>query len=304
LRANFGHSWRVLAEIMLPSTTTADKADVGAAPPARTYAIGDIHGRLDLLRSAVDAISSHVDRAPFRVIFLGDYVDRGPDSCGVIEFLMQLQREWPVVCLKGNHEELMLQAVTQPGDGRLRRWLEYGGDNTLKSYGLAADSDLGAGIPSEHLRWMSGLPRTTGDRHRIYVHAGLMPGTPVHRQKDQTFLWIRERFLQARAGEFEAHVVHGHTPVWEGKPVASEPELLEHRTNLDTAAFATGVLSVAIFDSDTPGGPVELLKIRGRAMGRITADPAEADATSAAPSAPKRRRLSWFGSRASAAGAR
>jgi serine/threonine protein phosphatase 1 len=281
-------------------------ADVSASPSALTYAIGDIHGRLDLLRSAVDAIADHVDRAPFRVVLLGDYVDRGPDSRGVIDFLMQLQREWPVVCLKGNHEELMLQAVTQPGGGRLGRWLEYGGDSTLKSYGVAPDGDLEAGIPKEHLRWMSGLPRTTGDRHRIYVHAGLMPGTPAHRQKDQTCLWIRERFLQARAGEFEAHVVHGHTPVWEGKPDASEPELLGHRTNLDTGAFATGVLSVAIFDSETPGGPVELLKIRGRALGRITPDPAE-QATPAPPAPEKRRRrrlVSWFGPRASAAGAR
>ena len=254
----------------------------------------------------MDAIANHMDGAPFRVVFLGDYVDRGPDSCGVIDFLMQLQREWPVVRLKGNHEELMLQAVTRPGDGRLRRWLEYGGDNTLKSYGLSPESDLGEGIPKEHLRWMASLPRTTGDRHRIYVHAGLMPGTPVHRQNDQTCLWIRERFLQARASEFEAHVVHGHTPVWEGKPDPAEPELLDHRTNLDTAAFATGVLSVAIFESDTPGGPVELLKIRGRALGRITADPAEEEALAEPSPQPRRRRrfVSWFGPRASAAGAR
>jgi serine/threonine protein phosphatase 1 len=283
-------------------SSTSDKAGTGVGPPARTYAIGDVHGRLDLLRSAVDAISGHVDRAPFRVVFLGDYVDRGPDSRGVLDFLIELQREWPVVCLKGNHEELMLQAVTQPGGGRLGRWLEYGGRNTLKSYGLTPESDLHEGIPKEHLRWMAGLPRTTGDRHRIYVHAGLMPGTPVHRQNEQTCLWIRERFLQARAGEFEAHVVHGHTPVWEGKPEASEPELLEHRTNLDTAAFATGVLSVAIFESDTPGGPVELLKICGKALGRITPDPVEEEVTpDPSPQRRRRRFVSWFGPRASAA---
>jgi serine/threonine protein phosphatase 1 len=287
---------------MLQSTTVEPEARAPVA--SRTYAIGDLHGRLDLLRLAVDAISGHVDRTPFRVVFLGDYVDRGPDSCGVIDLLMQLQREWPVVCLKGNHEELMLQAVTQPGAGRLGRWLEYGGDATLKSYGLSPDSDLGEGIPKEHLRWMAGLPRTTGDQHRIYVHAGLMPGMPVHRQKDQTCLWIRERFLQARAGEFEAHVVHGHTPVWEGKPDPSEPELLDHRTNLDTAAFATGVLSVAIFESDTPGGPVELLKIRGTALGPVTADPAGQTIASPSPQRRRRRLVSWFGPRASAAGAR
>jgi serine/threonine protein phosphatase 1 len=285
----------------MSETSAAPEAGQPAAP--RTYAVGDIHGRLDLLTSAVDAIARHVDGAPFRVVFLGDYVDRGPDSRGVIDLLMELQREWPVVCLKGNHEELMLQAVTEPGGGRLERWLEYGGRNTLKSYGVAPDDEnIAAGIPREHLRWMASLPRTTGDRHRIYVHAGLMPGTPVHRQKDQTCLWIRERFLQAKASEFEAHVVHGHTPVWEGKPDPSEPELLEHRTNIDTAAFATGVLSVAIFEGDRPGGPVELLKIRGKVLGQITPDPAEKDEPASPPQKKKKRGLvSWFGPRASSA---
>jgi len=266
------------------------------ASSPRTYAIGDVHGRLDLVVRAVEAITEHVGDAPFRVIFLGDYVDRGPDSRGVIDLLMDLQRRWPVVCLKGNHEELMLQAIRQPAGGRLKRWLEYGGDRTLASYGLDEDSDLAGGIPSEHLRWMAGLPYTTGDGHRIYVHAGLMPGTPVHRQNEQTFLWIRERFLQARASEFEAHVVHGHTPIWEGKPNPAEPELLEHRTNVDTAAFATGVLSIAVFDAERPGGPVELLQIRGKAVGRIVADPADEapSPTPSPPSSPARRRR-WFG---------
>jgi serine/threonine protein phosphatase 1 len=216
----------------------------------------------------------------------------------VIEFLIELQRRWPVVCLKGNHEELMLEAIAQPTGGRLQRWLEYGGDHTLASYGLDEDSDLAVGIPREHVRWMSGLPRTSGDGHRIYVHAGLAPGTPVHRQKEHTFLWIRERFLQARAGDFEAHVVHGHTPIWEGKPDPAEPELLEHRTNIDTAAFATGVLSIAVFDVERPGGPVEMLQIRGKAVGRITPEPANGPRP--APSEPPRRRRfgGWFGARA------
>src|SRR5580704_5641133 len=115
--------------------------DIEASGP-RTYAIGDVHGRLDLLTEAIEAIGSHVGDAPFRVVFLGDYVDRGPDSRGVIDLLMDLQKRWPVVCLKGNHEELMIQAVTHPHGGRLRRWLEYGGDETLRSYGVDPDGDL------------------------------------------------------------------------------------------------------------------------------------------------------------------
>lgn len=261
-----------------------------------TYAVGDVHGRLDLLRMAVDAISDHVGERSFRIVFLGDYVDRGPDSRGVVEYLIDLQRRWPVVCLKGNHEELMLQAITMPGGRRLERWLEYGGDETLKSYGLSRDADLTAFAPAEHLRWMAGLPRSTGDGHRIYVHAGLTPGTPAHRQKEDTCLWIRERFLLGRPGDFEAHVVHGHTPIWEGKPDPAEPELLEHRTNLDTGAFATGVLTVAVFDAETPGGPIEVLTIRGAPAGRLVADPAEAPEDTAAP---RRRRgaASWFRSK-------
>jgi serine/threonine protein phosphatase 1 len=251
--------------------------------------VGDIHGRLDLLLSAVEGISDHVGYAPFRLVCLGDYVDRGPDSRGVIDFLMALQRRWPVVCLKGNHEELMLEAVGDPRGGRLDRWLDYGGEQTLASYDLGRDSDLSAGIPAEHLRWLASLPSTTGDGRRVYVHAGLMPGAPIHRQKDETFLWIRERFLAARPSEFEAHVVHGHTPRWAGKPDPAAPELLEHRTNLDTGAYATGVLTVGVFDADTPGGPVELITIRGAPAEPVADDPADG-------SPPRRRGLAgWFG---------
>jgi hypothetical protein len=161
----------------LTQVTSADPIDEAAAPPAspRTYAVGDVHGRLDLLLRAVQSISAHVGQGSFRIVFLGDYVERGPDSRDVIEFLMALQRRWPVVCLKGNHEELMLQAITDPANRKLERWLEYGGEETLMSYGLGRDDDLAAKLPPEHLRWMAGLPATTGDKHRIYVHAGLLP---------------------------------------------------------------------------------------------------------------------------------
>jgi serine/threonine protein phosphatase 1 len=209
---------------------------------------------------------------------------------------MDLQKRWPVTCLKGNHEDLMAQAVTQAGGGRLERWLNNGGHATLRSYGLRPESDLGEGVPREHIRWMAGLPRTTGDGHRIYVHAGVAPGTPIERQNEETFLWIRERFLQARPGSFDAHIVHGHTPVWDGKPNPSEPELLEHRTNLDTGAFATGVLAIAVFDAETPGGPVDLLWVRGAALGALALAPEDNEP---APGATARRKRfeGWFGRR-------
>ena len=280
----------------MPAPVTDGDARI-ASDRARTYAIGDVHGRLDLLRLAIDAIAEHTAGAPFRVVFLGDYVDRGPDSRGVVELLIDLRKRWPVTCLKGNHEALMVQAITEPGGEWMGLWLENGGEETLRSYGARPGDDLEAAIPPEHLRWMSGLPRTTGDGHRIYVHAGLMPGTPVDRQKDETLLWIRERFLTARAGEFEAHVVHGHTPLWDGKPNPAEPELLAHRTNLDTAAFASGVLTIGVFDAETPGGPIEVLKVRGEAREDLM--PGAGDASRLAePDAPRRRRFGgWFARR-------
>jgi serine/threonine protein phosphatase 1 len=257
------------------SVTLSDNraGTMGTSP--RTYAVGDVHGRLDLLRAAIETISDHVGDRTFRVVFLGDYVDRGPDSRGVVEHLIELQREWPVVCLKGNHEELMLHAVTRHRGGSLRRWLEYGGLQTLASYGLTPDDDLAEKIPAGHLRWMASLPRSTGDGHRVYVHAGLLPRTPFHRQSEETFLWIRERFLQARDRDFDVHIVHGHTPTWDGKPDPAEPELLSHRTNIDTGAFATGVLTIAVFEAERPGGPVEVLKVRGTALGSFVEDPDE-----------------------------
>ncbi|HEY1425098.1 MAG TPA: hypothetical protein VGF50_00370, partial [Caulobacteraceae bacterium] len=173
------------------------------------------------------------------------------------------------------------------------RWSEHHQSLTLTRR-------LAAGVPREHLSWMAGLPLTTGDGHRIYVHAGLAPGTPAHRQKDQTLLWIRERFLLAKPGDFEAHVVHGHTPLWNGKPNPADPELLEHRTNVDTAAFATGVLSIAVFEAERPGGPVEVLQVRGRVLGAITPDPVEDPAPAGEPA----RRRRWFGLRSASNAAR
>ncbi len=190
---------------------------------------------------------------------------------------MGLQTMWPVVCLKGNHEDLMLRSLVDREDGAMALWLDNGGDQTLRSYGVQPDAEAEEQVPSEHIRWLSSLPLTTGDQHRIYVHAGLMPRTAVHRQKEQTCLWIRERFLMGQPGDFEAHVVHGHTPLWQGKPNPAQPELLEHRTNLDTGAYATGVLSVGVFDSAEPGGPVEVLRIIGDPRGSLDFDPPEDD---------------------------
>lgn len=227
------------------------------------YAIGDIHGRDDLLDRALAKIDAHARGRPGRLIFLGDYIDRGAGSRSVIERLMPLHKSGLAICLKGNHEDLMIRALTSPQPLAMRRWLENGGLETLASYGVADPALAHQLVPREHVRWMAGLPLTTTDGQRIFVHAGLAPKVPFHRQTEEACLWIREKFLRAKAKDFESHIVHGHTPVWEGKPDHSRPELLPHRTNLDTAAFASGVLTIGVFIPDLPGGPVEVMTVEG-----------------------------------------
>lgn len=223
---------------------------------ALTYAIGDVHGRHDLLAAALDAIETHAGDRPANVICLGDYVDRGPQSRQVIETLMAGPRrpgdDW--TCLRGNHEDLMIGA--HRGDIALVDcWMGNGGVQALASYGAE-------GVPAEHIAWLDSLPYMAADDHRVYVHAGLMPGHAPEAQQPEWVTWIRDRFLLAGADPVWGgkHVVHGHTP-------DEEPELLGWRTNLDTGACWTGTLTVGVFERDRPGGPVELLVVQGQAQG-------------------------------------
>lgn len=229
-------------------------------PGRVTFAVGDVHGRLDLLRPLVGAIKAHPAAGDSRTVFLGDYVDRGPDSRGVVELMLQLDEDPRVVCLQGNHEEMMVRACG-PSPAGVQAWLDNGGDATVRSYGADPEAEFRDAIPEAHLRWLGNRPFTSGDPHRIYVHAGLKPATSFEAQKPRTFLWIREAFLEAGPEGFERHVVHGHTPIWTGKPDPARPELLEHRTNLDTGAFQTGTLMAGVFAEDRPGGPVELITV-------------------------------------------
>jgi serine/threonine protein phosphatase 1 len=230
-----------------------------------TYAVGDIHGRLDLLEQAIDTIGRHGQGLNTRIVFLGDYVDRGPDSRGVLQRLISLQRDLGAICLKGNHEDMMIRAFTSSRADEFALWSACGSQATLKSYGLGEGDNPMQAVPWDHIRWLARLPLTTADPSRIYVHAGLAPRTPFRDQTEATLLWIREAFLRAPAKDFEQHVVHGHTPLWQGKPDPASPEILPHRSNLDTAAFATGVLSIGVFDRMSAGGPVEVLSVQGDA---------------------------------------
>lgn len=219
------------------------------------YAIGDIHGRLDLLEAALRAVASHGGAAHRQIVCLGDYVDRGPASDEVVARLKALEGP-DVVCLKGNHEAMMVEALSGGGRVAMDMWLGNGGEETLAAYGGAE------AVPRAHLDWLDGLPLWWRDAYRDYVHAGVEPGAPLEDQDPAALLWIRDRFLAAPARDLPRHVVHGHTPRWRGKLDPALPELLPHRTNLDTGAWMTGVLSVGVFDEALAGGPIEVLTLR------------------------------------------
>lgn len=233
---------------------------------ALTYAIGDVHGRADLLSRAIGEARRHGAGRDFGFVFLGDYIDRGPDSRATIELLIRLQRGGGIVCLKGNHEAMLTRYDEGRSPDDLRIWLDHGGAATLASYGGSPDDPAAINqVPPAHRLWMKLRP-TVLSGARIFVHAGINPRNDVNDQGEKEFLWIREAFLKAPAKRFvdPRHVVHGHTPVWRGKPCAERPELLQHRTNLDTGAHETGVLTVAAFDALGCGPPVDLLPIRAK----------------------------------------
>lgn len=210
----------------------------------RVYSITDVHGMKELLVKALKMIEEREKKAT--VVFTGDYVDRGPDSKGVVDLLMRGPRrhedKW--VVLKGNHEDMMVGALL--GQYPLRWWLDNGGDKALASWG--------GDVPDEVLKWMSRLRLSWQHGHYFFVHAGVRPGVSLHHQSRKVMLWIRDGFLNWE-GDFGKHVVHGHTPV-------EKAEVLKNRTNLDTGAMWSGVLSVGVFDTDVPGGPTEILEIR------------------------------------------
>lgn len=235
-----------------------------------TYVFGDIHGRMDLLSALMARITEECAERPGRAVFLGDYVDRGPASRQVVEALMHAQEYGATTCLKGNHEDLMVQAWRKRSGWALDCWMNNGGEQTLRSYGWDGMS-CGEGlnlVPEAHIDWMDALPTMVRDGQRIYVHAGLMPGLAFEDQDPETCMWIRDRFLRARASDLPGHVVHGHTPYHELKPEPSAPELLPHRTNLDTGAFRSGFLTAGVFNQQT-ATPVRLLRAIEVSAGQI-----------------------------------
>jgi serine/threonine protein phosphatase 1 len=221
----------------------------------RVYAVGDIHGRLDLLEKLWAMIEADAANTGLRktVVFVGDYVDRGRHSKGVIDFLLKIKQDADVVCLRGNHDQAVLDFITDPKF--YRTWKPFGAPETLLSYGVKpprfddeaefekARDEFVANCPQAHFEFLQSLPYSYELGGYFFVHAGVRPGVPLEEQDPQDMLWIREDFLFSRA-EFEKVVVYGHTPV-------EQAGRRGPRLSIDTGAYATGRLSAAVLEGQS-----------------------------------------------------
>ncbi|MCW3837104.1 metallophosphoesterase family protein [Sphingomonas canadensis] len=215
----------------------------------RVYAIGDVHGELALLRDLlahIEADNAARPAADTRVVMLGDLVDRGPDSAGVVELLLNQRPGFATFhFLAGNHEDAMLTSLAHDADPRESGWLRFGGHEALASYGVPEDVfelhgaqlsyELRRYVPEEHLRFIEGFEEMLVLGGYLFVHAGIRPGRSLERQSRGDLLWIREGFLE-HEGSHGLMVVHGHT-------VRREPDFAGNRIGIDTGAYATGVLT-------------------------------------------------------------
>jgi serine/threonine protein phosphatase 1 len=222
----------------------------------RVYVFGDVHGRADLLDQLKDAINDDLRTfagANALVIGLGDYIDRGPDSKGVVDLLGSGAFDCDVLCLRGNHEQMLLDFLADPARcGPI--WFRFGALETLRSYRVDVSAaaatpaeryriirdNLAAKINASHIEWLQQLPLSYETDTHFFAHAGARPGTPLARQAARDLLWIRKGFADRDRG-FEKIVVHGHTPV-------EKPYFGKYRINLDTGAYFTDRLSCLVIE--------------------------------------------------------
>lgn len=232
-----------------------------------TYAIGDVHGCIDALTALLDLIAQDADGDEHRVIFLGDYIDRGAHSAEVVALIRAGQKEgraW--IALKGNHEAFCVFAWCREPNAMKARALMDHHRRTLDAY-KAAGQDM-----ADDVEWMEQLPTHAVDAHRVYVHAFAPQAYDLARAPEELLLWPRYGH-GVDVGYRGKHVVHGHVPHIGG------PELLSHRSNLDAGAVYGGALVAGVFNDSVAGGPIRLLRVCAPAnnkgpLGTMAGDPA------------------------------
>jgi serine/threonine protein phosphatase 1 len=244
----------VLAWEVLRSPTVRARPRIPSG--IRVYAVGDIHGRADVLAELLKLIDQDLEARPNMrsiEVFLGDYIDRGPHSRQVLDLLIARRQQRVAVFLKGNHETCAYQVLSNPSV--LSDWLQIGGINTLLSYGIdpsGCDRDQQAqqvvaaafrqALPDSHYRFLQELALSFSCGDYFFVHAGVRPGIPLVRQSEQDLIWIREEFL-LHEEDFGKVVVHGHSPT-------NLPDIRPNRINIDTGAYATGRLTCLVLEGD------------------------------------------------------
>ncbi len=240
------------------NTLTARRADVvRPRVPAgqRVYAIGDIHGRLDLLLPLLAHIKADTGARPpldTHIVLLGDLVDRGPYSAETLEFVISaLPRFATFHCLMGNHEEAMLRALDPAPDHDDNLWLKFGGYETLASYGvpvamlgeeLPPADVLSQYVPRKHRAFLMSLEDSIRFGDYLFVHAGVRPGVALGDQLSADMRWIRRDFLDYR-GDMGAFIVHGHS-------ITTEPDVRDNRLGIDTGAYRSGTLTALGLEGD------------------------------------------------------
>ncbi len=222
-------------------------------PGRRVYAVGDVHGCLDQLVALHALIAEDLAERPIlapELVHLGDMVDRGPDSAGVVALLAAGPpiEDVPTVNLMGNHEQMMLAALAGTDAAAAAHWMENGGGATLQSWNVPRGirpAAWAAHIQAGQMAFLHGLRITHRAGPYFFVHAGVRPGVALSKQTIDDMLWIREPFLSF-AGDFGAVIVHGHTP-------RAEPEMRRNRIGIDTAAVLGGPLTCVVLEDDGVG---------------------------------------------------
>jgi len=225
--------------------------EAGTPEGMRLYAVGDTHGHLALARALFNRIEADLASAPVkrhRIVMLGDYCDRGPETRGLIDFLIERQNRHDMVFLLGNHDQRLVE-FPDMADEIGEAFLHFGGRETLASYGVDADgaSSLRAAgkafaraMPASHRRFFENALLSHEEGDYFFCHAGVKPGVPLAAQEPKDLLWIRHEFLQHQ-GDFGKVVVHGHTP-W------NRVDIQPNRINVDTGAYETGILSCVVLE--------------------------------------------------------